>query len=483
MDNFRYPWGFDIVNGGEGNGNESYDEHIAITREDLESVFSDLGPPGSSVYEEAKKDAEETVEGGLCYGFSLLSWELYLDAHGAKQPLAWSHSSGFALSPGSEPYVQSEASSGSHALTHALLRAAVSQDSPEAKDMWHKTSSTAQLEAQLNAGFQLGHPVLLLITWKEGGVPLLGWFASEHGHALLAYDYQRTAEGLNVDVVDPNVPLGSNLPRGYSPQSEAYAKLQVHVDANGSWSFLGSFTHGTYGDPVGGGPGSLEAVPNPRLPGGLHLPSHSSFPWTIIAPRAGSAVSAISYSQRSGHGVPDDVELEHASEDRLDTRVLVPAKHHTVTVTLDPPGGAGGGATLTGHGFLDRVGLASGEHQITLQSTDGEVSVPVATRGTVLDVTRETGGVQHTIEARFTGVVDRPTLSMSPAGEAMLSTAGGAGHVSLAIATYTAAGEQAHARPERVALHGRARIHRHTPKVKRRKRAKHRHAKRKPRRG
>lgn len=33
------------------------------------------------------------LQGGLCYGFSTLSWELYTDAHGGKESLAWSFSS------------------------------------------------------------------------------------------------------------------------------------------------------------------------------------------------------------------------------------------------------------------------------------------------------------------------------------------------------------------------------------------------------
>lgn len=56
----------------------------------------------------------------------------------------------------------------------------------------------------------------MLIHWKEGGITPFKFFASEEGHALLAYDYQRIGTGLNVDVVDPNAPMSS------SPQYEAY---------------------------------------------------------------------------------------------------------------------------------------------------------------------------------------------------------------------------------------------------------------------
>lgn len=472
VDDFRYPWGFNIINGGAGTGDDSYDEHVAITREDLESVFSDLGGPGAPVYDEAKKDAEEVLTGGLCYGFGLLSSELYLDAHGVGEALGWSRSPGFTLSPGSTPYGQQEASSGSHALTHALLRAAVSQFSPEAKDAWNRTVTAGELETQLNDGFHQGHPVLLLINWKEGGIPILHWFTSEYGHTLLAYNYQRTAGGgLNVDVVDPNVPLGINTSIGYSPQSEAYEKLQVHVSANGSWTYLGSFSHGLYGNPVGGEPGSLEAVPSPQLPGGLHLPSRSSFPWLVIATPAGSSVSSISYSRRAGHGVPADVELERLSEDAVDTQLLVPSKHHTVTVTLDPPAGGGASASFTGHGFLDNVHLVSAAAQLTLESTDGALTVPVATGGTELDVTRITNGMQTTVEAQFAGRVNKPTLSISPSGEATLVTSGGSGHVSISLATYAAGGARAYSRPQRLALHGRFRIHRHAPKIKHRRKS------------
>lgn len=476
VDDFRHPWGFEIINGGAANGDESYDEHIPITSEDLNSVFADLGPSGSAVYKEARKDAASVLAGGLCYGFGLLSWELYLDAHGAKDPLAWTRSHSFAPSPGDEPSALPESSVGEHGLTHALLRAAVSQYSPEAQARWHAVSSASQLEGQLNAAFHKDQPALLLINWQEGGIPLLKWFAKTEGHTMLAYDYERTSGGgMNVEVVDPNVPVWE------SPQSVAFAKLQVHVNADGSWSYLGSFKHGLYGDPVSGGSGSLEVVPGPLLPGGLHLPSQSSSSsFTRIAPAAGSLVSAISYSSKGGHGVPGDVKVEPLSTDSLEDQLLVPSRHHTVTVTLDPHG-HDGSVTLTGHGFLDNANLGKGADQITLQTTSGGVSLPGVAHSSTLSVTRVAGGTQLTAEARLTGQVKNPTLSVSPTGEAVLSSAGGSGQVALSLASYDSAGGQAHAHTQRIAIHGRTRIRRDAPKVKHHRRGRHHHGGHKPR--
>ena len=175
VDNFRYPWGLSILNAAS-NGNQSYDAHVPITRQDLESVFGGLGGPGTAAYNEAKEDAEIVLSGGLCYGFSLVSWELYLDAHGGTLPLGWGGSSGFGLTRGEEPYKLPEEAGGSHALTHALLRAAVSQFSPEAEEKFVKIHNSAELAAELGAGFSRGQPVPLNINWKEGGflVPAAG---------------------------------------------------------------------------------------------------------------------------------------------------------------------------------------------------------------------------------------------------------------------------------------------------------------------
>jgi hypothetical protein len=475
VDNFRYPWGFSIANApGKGGGNTYDDDSKIITPEDLESVFHlvnlhflDLGYRESAAYEEAEQDAAAVLEGGLCYGFTLLSWELYLDAHGQSKPLGWAGSKAFALAPGSLPYAQTELEAGSHGLTHALMRAAMSQYSPEAMETWKTVTSASNLKDQLNTPFAKGQPVPLLIFFAGGG------------HAMLAFNYQPTSGGgANVDVVDPNVPFGEGNYR--RPEAEAYPILQVKVSPNGSWTFTGSFGSGTFGNPVSGGPGSLQVVPEPRLPGGLLLPSSSLLArfWTYIHPQTGGTVSAISYSTASGHGIPADAKPEEIFNDAPDNRLMVPSKHHTVTVTIDPPAGAAASVNLTGYGFIDSAALSNGQHNVTVGSQTGELGLPVAMQGTMLSVTRVVDGVQRTASARFTGKVNDPVLSVSNAGQVTISTAGGSGHVSIELATYMPNGEQAHARPERLSLHGRAHIHRHTPKIRRRRRSKHRHPKR-----
>ena len=182
IDNFRYPWGFSIENtNGDGglssDGVGSYDEHVPITPQDLDSVFKEIGSPGNEVYDFVKKEAEGDLHGGLCYGFSLLSRTLYDDAHGGHDSLSYASSPDFTLGPGNEPYWLTESSTGSHALTHALLRAAISQLSPEARLSWHSVTSVASTEAQLNSAFQRGQPAVLGIKFALGG--------HHEGHALL----------------------------------------------------------------------------------------------------------------------------------------------------------------------------------------------------------------------------------------------------------------------------------------------------------
>jgi hypothetical protein len=450
VDDFREPWGFSTINS-LGNGDRAYDFHIAITRQDLESVFAGLGGPGTAAYKEAEEDAESALDGGLCYGFSLLSWEMYLDAHGNSLPLGWASSSGFGITGGQKPIALPEEAGGSHGLTHALIRAAVSQYSPEAEQRFVKIHSAAELIAQLNSGFSRGQPVPLNIHWTEG--------AKHEGHTMLAFNYQPAAgDGVTVDVVDPNVPAWA------SAQTEAYPRLQIHVNADGSWSFLGSFQHGTYGDPISEGSGTIEAIPNIRVPGGLNIPANVHHWWDIFAPSGGAVVSAISYGAAAGHGFPSDVEPDPIAVDMPTGRLLVPPTHHVITATIDGPASAS--TRLTGFGFIDTAGLGAGSHPVTLNSVDGSLSVPHTTSNTALSVTRVSGGVQYTAEARFTGKVRQPTITVSPSGEVTITTAGGNGSISLSTATYLPNGSRAIGRRSRTRLHGRTRLRRRTPRVK-----------------
>jgi hypothetical protein len=468
VDNFRDPWGFSIGNTRGHGGDGDYDGNIAITRQDLEAVFAGLGGPGTAAYEEAEDDAQEMLSptGGLCYGFGLTSWELYLGTHGKTLPLGWSTSSGSTLTTAQLPITVPEAATGSHALTHDLLRAAISQFSPEAKARTKFAHSSAELAAMLDSGFSKGQPVLLSPKWKVG--------AGTDGHTLLAYNYQPTGEGgIDVDVVDPNVSANA------SPQTAAYPHMQVHVHPDGSWNYAGSFTIGTdYSNPISGGSGSLEVAVDPRIPGGLNITANVKHGPNSVSPRDGATVSAISYGVAPGHGLPSDVESWAYSADTPTQRLLVPPSHHVVTATITGPAGAS--TDLTGSGFIDTATLGAGAHPVTLNSSDGSLSVPLATSKTALSVTRVSGGVQYTVDASFSGKVKRPTITVSPSGAVSVTTAGGNGSVSLSTGTYLPSGKRAVTRRSRTRLHGRARIHRHTPKVKV-KRHKHKSHKAKPR--
>jgi hypothetical protein len=449
VDDFREPWGFSITNAA-GNGQNSYDGHIVVTRQDLESVFAGLGGPGTAAYNEAEADAEFVLEHGLCYGFSLLSWEMYLDGHGNTLSLGWGDSHGFGLTRGEDPIKVPEGAGGSHGLTHALLRAAVSQFSPEAKERLRHTHSAAELAAELNSGFSRGQPVPLNIHWKAG--------AGYEGHTVLAFNYQSSnGGGINVDVVDPNVPAPA------SAETEAYPRLQIHVNADGSWSFLGTFGDGTYKDPVNEGSGTIEAIPDIRIPGGLNIPANAHHWWDLFAPSGGATVTAISYGARVGHGFPSDIEPDPIAADTSTQRLRVPPSHHVVTATIS--GSAVASTRMTGSGFIDTATLGAGAHSVTLDSADGSLSLPIATGKTAVSVTRVSGGVQYTVEARFAGKVKHPTIAVSTSGAVTITTTGGNGSVSLSTATYLPSGLRALGARSRTGLHGRVHLHRHTPKV------------------
>jgi von Willebrand factor type A domain len=477
VDNFREPWGFAISNT-PGNGDQySYDSNIPITRQDLETVFTGLGGPGTPAYREAERDAKKVLSGGLCYGFSLVSWELYLDSHGNTLPLGWSNWSGSTLTRGQLPINIPEEGGGSHALTHALMRAAVTQYSPEQEKRETIAHSAAELASILNAGFAKGQPVPIAITWKEGG--FLGIGAKEEGHSLLAYNYQPASDGgIDVDVVDPN------LTAKISPQTLAYPNMQVHVHPDSSWNYAGTFNTSTpYGNPVSGESRSIHAAVDPRVPGGLNIPANVKHWWDIFSASGGGIVSSISYSATAAHGFPSDIKSQADFADTFSQRLLVPPSHHVITATID--GSAGASIALTGPGFIDAAMLGAGTHLVTLHSADGALSVPLATSKTTLSVTRVTHGVQYTVDAKFLGTVKHPTIEISPAGAIFITTAGGRGSVSLRTGTYLPSGRRAVSRHSRTRLHGRAHIHRHTPKikVKRHKRRGHKRKRHKGRKG
>lgn len=329
VDNFRDPWGFAISNTAGHGGDGRYDANIRVTSSDLETVFAGLGGPKSTAYEAVEREAYEVLQGGLCYGFGLISWELYLDTHGNSLSLGWS---GSTLSKGQLPINIPEAATGSHALTHALLRASISQISPEAAARAKYPHSGTELAAILDSGFTKGQPVLLSPKWKVG--------SKTEGHTLLAYNYRPTGGGgIDVDVVDPNVPTNA------SPQTAAYPQMQVHVHPDGSWNYAGSFHIAThYSDPISGGSGTLEVAVDPRVPGGLNIPANLKHGPNRLSPRNGATISAISYGATPGHGIPSDVESSAYSIDTPTQRLMVPPSHHVLTATIDGP--AGGSADL-----------------------------------------------------------------------------------------------------------------------------------------
>jgi von Willebrand factor type A domain len=450
VDDFRDPWGFSIGNSPGRGGDGKYDDGIAATRQDLESVFAGLGGPGAPAYLQAEGFAKELLSPtvGLCYGFGLSSWELYLDTHGHALSLAWS---GSTLTPTLPPIDVQEQATGSHALTHALLRAAISQFSPEAKARNKIAHSSAELTTMLESGFSKGQPALLLLWWKVG--------KDTDGHTLLAYNYQPTGDGgIDVDVVDPNDPAN------VSPQTAAYPNMQVHVHPDGSWSYTAGSFENPYSVPIAEKSGMLEAAVDPRIPGGLNIPANVKHGSSSVSPSNGATVSAIGYGTAPSHGLPPDVESSAYSIDTPNQLLLVPSSHRVLTATIEGP--AGSGIDLTGPGFIDSATLGAGTHPVTLNSADGSLSVPLATSKTALSVTRVTHGVQYTVDASFSGKVKHPTISVSPLGAVSVTTAGGDGSVSLSTGTYLPSGRRAVSRRSRTRLHGRASIRRHTPKVK-----------------
>jgi hypothetical protein len=460
VDNFRFPWGFNFRNYPGDGGGGTYDGHIAVTEDDLNSVFASLGPATSDARRYARKEAEAILDGGLCYGFGLITKALYQDLHGTHNySMSWADPNALQLKPTSTPYSLRESSVGSHAVTHALLRAAVSQLSQPVKDSKKQMTSAKALRAGLDQAFQADQPAMLQINLGGGDA-----------HMLLAFNYQVVGSELVVDVVDPNIPWTPNPGR---PASD-FEQLQVHVQASGVWTYSGSFPK-AFATRVGGPSGSLLLETDPPTPSGLPLvPARASGAALTISPGGGQAISGVSYSSSPGRGLPDDAERPNVADDAGSDAVSVPSGHRTVTATTNSKSGDGTSTFLVGPGFIDLAEVPDKKSAVTVSTDSGAIGTASAPSGTTLSVTSVTGEVQQVATVTFFSRVRHPEVTVGKKGGVTVTTAGGTGRASIKLAAY-APGHASRTPKETVRINGRTKLTRQTPKVKHRRHKHHKH--------
>jgi hypothetical protein len=462
VDNFRLPWGFSFKNY-PGTGGGTYDGHIDVTEDDLNAVFANLGPANSDARRYAKKEAQAILDGGLCYGFGLISKALYANLHGTHgYPMGWSDPKALGLNSTSTPYSLKESSSGSHAPTHALLRAALSQLSQPVVDSKKPMNSAKDLRAGLDKSFGADQPAMLQINLGGG-----------EAHMLLAFNYQVVGSELVVDVVDPNLPWTPGRP------PTDFDGLQVHVQASGAWSYSGSFPN-AFDSRVVRPSGTLLLETDPPVPTGLPLvPSRSSGAGLTISPGGGQTISDVSYSSGSGHGLPEDIEGPNVAADAGSDSVVVPSDHHTVTATTSSKSGDGTSTFLVGPGFIDLAEVPEKKSAVTVSTQDGAIEADSVPSGTTLSVTSVSGEVQQAATVTFFTRVRQPEIKVGKKGGVTVTTAGGTGRASIKLAAF-APGHVSRAPKETVRIQGRTKVTRQVPKVKHRKHKrakKHRHAK------
>ena len=100
--NFRYPWGFSIENLPNDGSHPSYDSKLSPGNYRRRPRSRLQGPRAPRILRVAgsRSGCQEARSGGLCYGFSLLSWALHAAAHGHRIPLGYLSSPGFSVSAG-----------------------------------------------------------------------------------------------------------------------------------------------------------------------------------------------------------------------------------------------------------------------------------------------------------------------------------------------------------------------------------------------
>jgi hypothetical protein len=269
VDNYRSPYGFQFGNydtyGKNGGGTVTTTDIAAVFGNDAVYVnlpalgchYCVVSPAGLLLLHEAQEAA-----GGMCFGFTAASMRFL---RGDRKLNEFGTATTVSAIADPDP-----ANPSASAAWRFIRQQQISQISTQITDAMRNggVGTAAAIRQRLAAAFAAGDRPLVELSFQEG--------RSMDGHSLVAYDVEDgTGGAFDIDVYDPNVEsdltgdFGDAVKRG-----QQFDMLKVHVHADGTWSYTGSFSHGRFGDPIAGGPYALQVLPRSVLPAtGLKTPS------------------------------------------------------------------------------------------------------------------------------------------------------------------------------------------------------------------
>ena len=391
--------------------------------------------PVRQLSSEAKK-VEQLGAGmdGMCFGFALgsLRFSQGLDpradaAAGRSDPTwlqandTWGLAS-YESYPNSDPYRSQ--------MRHYLYAQQIRQYSTQyadavrayAQGLKSATDKGAYLLSQVQSAISHGM-ALIGVTYRFHNSQLFPWILpiknDSEGHELVAFDVETHSDGsFDIDVYDGNQPWNDSEVTDAGAHAAMLTHNQIHVQANGDWTYNGDFA-GPGGENWSGGPDDLQPVPFSAVRGQLS-PLASGASSAAIA--AGAPVTQV--TDAAGRSLFDaDGDLV-APAQRADAVVVGVADTNTTTGSTTPPmlllrSSGRYGVTL---GPGDEV-MSAGDFDGSITSTRGGQALFAPTAGTLGLTQSAAGQVQLALGRHADGVDNTVSVSGPAKGTLTLSFA------------------------------------------------------------
>ena len=218
----------------------------------------------------------QDAAGGMCFGFSAASMRF---VRGDRKTSEFGAGTVTALKdPGSKP--------NDSAIWRYIRQQQISQIAVQITDATKaaEVTTAAANRERLRKAFSVNDRPIVTLAFDYDG--------KRDGHALVAYDVEDIGAGYDIDVYDPNIPSDATFDDA-SQRGPQFDTLKIHVQANGSWTFTGSFGKGTFGDSdrwFGEGPARAPALR--AAVQGAALPRQAGLGGLLGVRRAGRAARA-----------------------------------------------------------------------------------------------------------------------------------------------------------------------------------------------
>jgi hypothetical protein len=268
VDNYRYPYGFQFGNtsdyGENGGGTVATSDVAAVFGDDAVYVnipalgchHCIISPAGLLLRYQAQAAA-----GGMCFGFTASSMRFLRGDRKVAE---------FGAPTVTQIGRPNLAGPSASAAWRFIRQQQISQISVQITEAFQNgpVGTAAAIREKLRAAFAAGDRPLIEVSFPYGG--------TRDGHSLVAYDVEDGSDGaFDIDVYDPNVDSALDGDFGdATKRGGQFDTLKLHIHADGTWNYTGSFGKGRFGDPISGSALDLTVLPRSVLPAtGLRPPS------------------------------------------------------------------------------------------------------------------------------------------------------------------------------------------------------------------